>query len=293
MYTVNEEWFDQNADRAYPLADGVSRLDVDGRLLDNSFLVDARIAAPANYLSTKFYIHTISSFGHGLVVTIGVDGIGDVASVTVPLAGFQDFTAYTLAPLPGHPDVGGTLVFGHEAALLAASGNNFTFLPAATQLLPTVIFPAAPAVTSITIIDAFGAEQRLTGAVVLQAGANAALLVNGQDLEFSMEDGVVLEDPCACRDTGGNLRTAIKSINGVTPDLNGELTIQGVGCLQIDAGTNELKLRDNCAQPCCGTPEVQLLQDAARNIDQFMSQQANKSAELEAVLRALQAYLVG
>lgn len=287
---LGENWFDLNADRAYPLVDHATRIATSLDELSNGVIVDARLAAPPSYSPTAFFVHEIRPFGAGVVVVIAVDGVGDVAAVTVPFSTFAPNTAYTLAPLPGHPEVGGTIVFGN--ALLDIQ-SGLTFPVTATQLLPTVIFPAAPAVTSITVVDAFGAEVRLTGAVQIVAGDNAQVGVSGQDIELGIETGVLIEDPCACTDTGGTKRTAVKSINGVTPDAAGNLTIQGVGCAAVSAAQNGVKISDNCAQPCCGAPEIELLQEAARNLQQYLSTLATRNAELEAALRAVETHLAG
>jgi hypothetical protein len=291
---INQNWYDQNSDRAYPLVDFATRLDTTATFeLPNDVIVDARLVAPPNLDSTKFYIRQIAAFGAGMVLTVAVDGVADVASVTVPLAGFEEFTAYTVSGLPGYTDVGGSFVFGTAASVIAAASGNYTFTLAATRLVPTIIFPAAPSVTSITVVDAFGAQTRLTGAVTLQAGDNVAIDVDGQTIEVELETGVLIEDPCPCTDTGGRARTAVKSINGVTPDESGNLEIIPVGCVDIEAGTNQLALKDTCAQPCCGTAEIQILEAAARDIQSILATQANKSADLESALRSLQNFLVG
>lgn len=287
---MGEGWYDSNQDRSYPLVDHATRVATTSELLANDVIVDARLAAPPSYPATSFYVREIRPFGAGAVLTVAVDGIGDVASVTVPFSTFSEFTAYTLAPLPGHPSIGGTIVLGRGILAIPAT---LTFVLLATQLLPTVIFPAAPAVSSITVVDAFGGEIRLTGAVTLVAGDNAAVAVSGQDVEFTMETGVLLEDPCACTDAGGIKRTAIKSINGVVPDAAGNLTIQGVGCAQVSSAQNGLKLADSCAQPCCGTPEIELLQNSARDLQLYLASLGTKSAELEAALRAIETHLAG
>lgn len=290
---INSNWYDQNADRAYPLVDFATRLDTSAAFtLPNDLIVDARLAAPPSLDSTKFYISQLSAFGSGLVLTLSVDGVGPVASVTVPISSFTEYSAYTVTGLPGYTDVGGTFVFGSAAAIIAAGSGVYNFVLAAAQLLPTVIFPAAPSVTSITVVDAFGVETRLTGAVTLAAGDNVGIAVAAQTIEVELETGVLIEDPCPCTDTGGKARTAIKSINGATPDANGNLTLLGVGCVEIETDTNAIKLGDACAQPCCGDAEMALLTSAARDIQSVLATQANKSAELEASLRILQSYLV-
>ncbi len=290
---LNENWLDQNADRAYPLMDGVTGLDTTATFtLPTDLLVDLNLAAPANLDVSAFFISKVSAFGSGLIITFAVDGVADIATVTVPLDGFTDFSQYTVTGLPGYTQVGGTATIGTGLAALAASAGIYTFLVATTRLLPTVISPAAPSVSSITFVDAFGGETQLTGAITLAAGDNALLGVAGQTISIGMETAVLIEDPCPCTDSAGRARTSIKSINGVVPDDAGNIDLVPIGCVQIETDTGAIKLKDSCATPCCGEAEIQLLVDAAKNLDRFMAGQANKSAELEAALRILTTYLV-
>ncbi len=294
MDIIGQQWYDSNAQRNYPLFDTASRLDVTSTFeIPNDLIVDARIAAPADYSPTEFFISKISAYGAGLVITIACTGKGDVASVTVPLDGFVEFSSFQIAPLPGNPQVGGAMVIGTSGAAIAAGSGVYTFLVAATRLLPTVVYPAAPSVASITFVDSFGVSTQLTGAITLSAGPNAAISIDSQTIEVGMETGVLIEDPCDCRDTGGLQRSAIKSINGVTPDDAGNIQIVPVGCPAITAGTASLALNDQCAQPCCGDAEMTALADQTKGLAQNMATIANKVAEVEAGLRTLLNYTGG
>lgn len=292
---LNDQWLDSNAGRSFPLVDGVTRLDSTGTFtLPNDLLVDARISAPTNLNPTQFYISKVTAFGSGLVITIAVNGVADVATVTVPLGGFVDFSPYTVVGLPGYEQVGGVVTIGTALATIAASSGVYTFAFAATQLLPTVLAPAASSVSSVTVIDALGGSTVLTGAVVLQSGPNGTLTVDSMSntMTLDVQSGVLINDPCGCPDTGGRLRTSIKSINGVVPDVNGNIEIIPVGCVEIETLGSQLKLKDNCAQPCCGTPELQTLADNAKNLDQYLADLAGRIADLEGAVRAVTAYLV-
>ncbi len=126
--------------------------------------------------------------------------------------------------------------------------------------------------------------------MILEAGTNGSISVAGQTITIGMDTGVLIEDPCACTDTGGNKRTSIKSINGVEPDEDGNLQIVPVGCPAIEAGQAQLTLNDTCAQPCCGTPEITVLAENALQLDQKQATLANLEAEIEAGLRQLNNY---
>jgi hypothetical protein len=285
----NVQWLDSNSSRSYPLVDGVSATSVEGFVLPQSLIVDLRLAAPVSLDATQFFVSQLAAYGTGLVITISVTGSGPVASVTVPLLGFTEFAVYTVAPLPGF-DVGGTIVIGTAAAAIAAGSGVYNFLLAAAQILPTVIFPAVPAVTSITFVDAFGVSTKLTGAVVLQAGANATLSVSGQNIQFSMDSGVVLNDPCGA-DTGGTRRNPVRTIAGVAPDVSGNIDLIGTACLVISAGINGLQLADACAQPCCGSAELDQLAAGVSSLNQQLATAAAQVAALEAQLRIAQTYI--
>lgn len=288
---LNQQWLDQNADRSYPLVDNVSRTDTSGAFqIPNDLIVDMRLSAPANYDPTAFYLSSFRAFGTGLIITIAVTGHGDVATVTIPRSESADYTPYTAVALPGFT-VGGTVIIGGSLSAVAASEGLYSFTAATTLILPTVIFPAAESVSSITFRDSFGVETKLVGDILIAAGDNATVGVASQTITVGMDTGVLIEDPCPCTDTGGRKRTSVKSINGVTPDISGNIDLVPVGCVQIETDNGQLKLKDNCASPCCGTPELSLLADAAKNIQQYLVNLATKNSELEAVIRLLHNYL--
>lgn len=291
MQIFNQQWLDENSDRAYPLVDAATRLDTGGVFtLPNDLIVDARISAPSSLDGSQFYVSRTSAYGSGLVITIAVNGVGDVASVTVPLANFSDYTAFAIAPLPGY-NVSGTMVIGNGLSAMAASTGSYTFALAATRFLPTAIYPGGSGVTSLTFRDSFGVDTKLTGDVVLAAGDNTTVGIAGQTITIGMVTGVVIDDPCPCVDSGGRERTAVKSVNGVTPDSSGNLTVIPVGCVGIGIVNGQLQLQDNCATPCCGTPEIDTLVTSVNNIQAYLATLAGGSAALESAVRNLQAYL--
>ncbi len=285
---LGQQWLDENSSRNFPLFDDATRLsDDESFTLPNNLIVDLRLAAPPSFDATLFYISKTAAFGSGLVITIANDGV-DVASVTIPLAGFIEFSTFVVAALPGF-DVGGTIVIGNAASAIAAGNGEYTFGLEATQILPTCIFPAIPSVTSITIIDSFGASQKLTGAVALAAGDNTELDVSGQTISFSMDSGVVLVDPCGA-DSGGVQRKPVRSISGVSPDEDGNIDLVGTDCLVVTPITSGVKLSDSCAQPCCGSPELDALAASVKLINTQLATLAGNDAALENALRILLAY---
>jgi hypothetical protein len=289
------QWLDANSSRAFPLFDLASRLDTTGLFtLPDDLIVDAKISAPSSYGVTGWFVSQVTGYGSGLVITIAVTGEGNVATVTVPLVGFAMYSSYAVSALPGFPQVGGSLIIGSAGAVLASSASIYSFLQAATQLLPTVIYPTAGAVNSITIVDQFGNDTLLTGAVTLAAGSNGSLGVVGQTITLGMTTGVIIQNPCGCLDSGGNNRIPVRTINGVGPDNTGNLTLLGLSCLGVTTGgTGVVALNDTCATPCCGSTELTQLADNATTIQTQQNVLANSLAQLQASLNQVINYFGG
>ena len=290
---INPNWYDQNSERAYPLMDGVTRLDASGTYtLPNDLIVDLKISAPLALDPTKFFISRIQAVGSGVLLTFAVDGTGDVATAVVPSAGFAEFQSYQLAGLPGFLSIQGVVVFGGAAAIMAAAIADYAFTLAATQIVPTLILPLQAGVTSLTIQDSFGGQTVLTGDVVLIPGTNASIDVTGQVIAMGMDSGVVFGDPCAAADPGGLSRPAIRSINGVVPDGAGNVALVPVGCPEITATASGLTLTDRCASPCCGDAEMANVAQNINDLDNFLANLANQVAQLESSTRTVESWLV-
>lgn len=292
MATItNPNWFDLNADRAFPFLDGASRESVGGGfVIPDDLIVDLKLSAPPSLDPTRFYLSRLKSVGNGLALTFAVDGTGDVAEAAVSSTPGEEFQTVRVVAT-GPQGVTGTVVLGGRAAILAAGAVEHDFAPAATPIVPTLILPSQGGVTSITIRDAVGAEYRLVGDVVLVEGSNAELSVSGQEITVGMQSGVVI-DPCPCPDPTGANRPAVRSIMGVTPDENGNIDLEVEGCPELSSTTNGLRLVDRCAQPCCGDAEIEALVNSIQDIDRFLADLANRAAQLESGVRSVEAWLV-
>ncbi len=288
----NEGWYDQNADRNYPLIDGAGREATSSSfLLPNNLLVDARLFADPAKNSLLFNVLSLTAYGTGLIITIGYNGVA-AATCTIPNVPTVAYQAYAVVGLPGFEDVSGQLVVGDAAGVLAASSGVYTFLLAQTQLLPTVVVPSGTGVAAITVVDSFGVSTRLTGEIILVAGPNAVVEASAPNITVGLTSGVLINDPCGCTDGAGVSREPIRSINGVGPDANGNLElVPGLSCLTLTPGTNALLVQDTCAQPCCGTAEMTALEESVLAITENLRLQAQGSATLEQLVRSLQGIL--
>ena len=290
MTTItNPNWYDLNSDRAFPFLDSASRAAIGGGfVLPDDLIVDLRLSAAASLDPTKFYLSRIRAFGTGLLLTFACDGV-DVATTAVPSISTEEYQSYIVTGLIGHA-VNGTIVLGGASAVLAAGILDYTFTLAATRIIPTLIAPGQTGVTSLTVVDASGRTVRLVGDITMKPGTNAEMTVEEQEITIGMVSGVVI-NPCGCEDPGGLNRAAIRSINGVTPDINGNLEVVTEGCPDLTTITNGLKLTDRCAEPCCGDAEIAAVATATRDLDRLLADLANKEAQVESALRGVEGWL--
>jgi hypothetical protein len=115
----------------------------------------------------------------------------------------------------------------------------------------------------------------------LQAGRNiqlAVVQVGGEDpvIRINAISGEGTVEDCVCEGDEA-LGDPIRTILGVGPTPEGDFTIVGTDCLQIETVENGIRLRDVCAQPCCGceeleriTQDLERLNAQAATIDNFV-----------------------
>jgi hypothetical protein len=286
---TNPNWYDLNSDRAFPFLDSASRAAIEGGfVLPDDLIVDLRLSAAASLDPTKFYLSRIGAIGGGLMLTFACDGV-DVATTAAPSISTEEYQSYIVAGLTGYA-VNGTIVLGGASAVLAAGVLAYTFTLAATRIIPTLISPGQTGVTSLTVVDSSGRTVRLVGDITMTPGPNAEMTVEEQEIAIGMVSGVVI-NPCGCEDPGGFNRAAIRSINGVTPDVDGNLQVVTEGCPDLTTITNGLKLTDRCAEPCCGDAEIVAVATATRDLDRLLADLANKEAQVESALRGVEGWL--
>jgi len=281
----NQGWYDQNEGRRFPFADDASLADVDtGAQLPDALLVDLVIIIPRTIDPGSVYISEIAGFGSGLVISFSADtGGGDevIGLATVP-SSHERFDGYNIAATSAGEGVGGRVVLGRTEEVTGLSDQRFTFDIAAGQLAGVTVRPRLGGLSGLVIEDFAGDQYTLSGDVVLAAGNNLALSVDGglETITLDADGGVVIDDRYSGNtDQAG--RRPIQTVNGVGPDDDGNLTLVGTSCLQIATGVNRLSLDDTCAEPCCGCEELQRVQEANENL-------GDSQSELNAFLNTLE-----
>lgn len=279
----DQEWLNQNSQRAYPLAEGTSRLDEGGSVrIPDDLLLELYLpvgAGPA-VAAEKFFVRSLVATAGGLSIGVGYDdGTADppvVATAALATAAHTEYAAYALAGAGDMADSVGRVVVGSAAGV---PPGRYLFSPAAARLDPDCVRPTVRGVSSIVVANGSERSDPLTGDVVLAAGANVRLTVATVDgrteVRIDAIAGEGLSQDCGCADDPG---PCVRTINGVAPTAAGDIAVTGTDCLTVTAGAGVLTLADACSQPCCGCAELEAvtrdvgrLGDGATTLAQFVN----------------------
>jgi hypothetical protein len=271
----NQEWLNQNSQRAYPLSELATRVDGSGIFtLPDDFLLGLYIPVHSGLAvdPTRFYLHSVAVYATGYSVAVGYnDDAGGVVvgSATIAKATHREYDAYAIPGVGDFDDIVGYAVVGSVASIDLQPPGQYFFGPAGGVLEPDCIRPMIRWVGSITVVNGNESSPRIYGDIQLVAGDNMQITVGGigdaGQIRFDAIDGAGLTEVCACTE---DLAPPIRTINNVPPAANGDFILLGNDCLKIDPAGNGLRLSDECSQPCCGCAELEAL---TRELDQFGS----------------------
>lgn len=241
MPVRNQNWYDLQAGRRYPLDDRSTGIADDGSLIDDSLLVDCHIRFPST-LGAVGFVQAITVSGTLVTVLIGVAdaehtpaSVKTIAAVSVPKPA-QLNKNYAITPLI--PGVAGWLVFG------AGIANEFTgryATPEQSMLLPRCARAyqplPIPTIGKLNLATALDDVVRLE-AVPPLAARRTTLTINDktvQAIEFRLDGNLtnVTYNPleyflgeCGQRPESGTCpKQPIETINGIAPDCNGNINI--------------------------------------------------------------------
>lgn len=295
-YLWNIEWLNANSQRKFPLRDDASAKDVSGTLtLPTDFLVDLLwpVHADPSIDPTLLHILTVSIFGGGVTISFGYDGV-EVGSIQVDESAFQPNLQRRILGTGVFFDTIATVVIGSLDSIKKFAGS-YTFDIAGAGLQPRVVVPTLRGVSAIFLKNNEDISQAIQGDIVLQAGRNFALAfqenagtaLDPHVITFSAIEGEGLNDPCACSEA--TVLPCIKTIDGIEPDELGDFKLLEGECVKLDAIANGLKLIDDCATPCCGCQELEVVLSALERIsgqvnalNQLASQMQGQIGNLEA-----------
>jgi hypothetical protein len=164
-----------------------------------------------------------------------------------------------------------------------------------SSILSVRIHKATSGLSSVTVIDSDGNQTVFRTDFVIQAGDGVAFTVDTDAndmprLTISRQATTVeaetpyggVEDVIAA--VFAQVGQPIMRINNMAPTANGDFTIAGDDCTEIDNATNGLVIHNSCARPCCGSETPS---DVAAAVSTLQDAQARLSAYYESLMTAV------
>ena len=222
------EWYNDNAGRAYPLAEGASRVDDDGDRMDDDVLVDLGLVVPPGHedvfvssvrITQRTVSIGISSGSSGLL--IGTYSRDDIR----PLRSF---------PLTGVVDgVSGWVAFGDSFLRPTAVSTYHRFSSPAQSGIERRAVRVTDALAIPELRKYGGSPANVADGVVrLVAGSGLKIALDDTDpqlIVISVQPGQEKRFLSPCTEDADKTKCRVppvRSISGVCPDENGRITIR-------------------------------------------------------------------
>lgn len=279
----NLEFQNHNSQRNYPLADDATRKDQTGTFeIPDDFIVelDLPVNAGVNVDLGRFFVKHIGAYATGYSVVIGyqpgdASTAVDVATALISRENHKKGDAYVLGGKIPFDDTMGKLVVWRFDNIDNQPPGFWTFDFEATRLDPDAISPYIRGVSAIVAVNGNVRSEKMQGIVEIAAGSNCQLipvLAVGEDplliVNFINGEGTV--NDCVC-EGDAVVSPPITQIGGVRPTQNGEFTIIGSDCMQIEAIDHGVRLVNTCAKACCSCPELEKITE---DLERLKSEQA-------------------
>lgn len=256
----NLSWLDQNGQRAYPFTARATKTDQTETVrIPDSFLVGLQFSVHVslNVQPNRFFLRELLLTPAGYQLALAYDD-SDVyplaALVSLARSSHHENDSYVLRGIDDFDDCSGHIAVGKLDEINRLPPGRYTFDPAGGELEPDCIRPMIRSIHSLTLVNGTQRSPRLYGTVELLAGRNCQLaLVDGTKIRISAIAGEGLNQNCDCQPESGE---PIRTIDGVSPDREGNLELVGTNCLRVEPFAGGLRLVDKCAEPCCGNTEI-------------------------------------
>lgn len=222
------EFYNENEGRAYPLAEQATRLSNAQVKLPDDLMVDLSLMVPTTH--TGIYVSSVN-------LTAGLISIGIASTTSGILIGTYEraaIVAYRALPLSALVDgVSGWIVFGPN--LLQSTDYGYYRFSSAIQsgVEERVIHHIQPTGVMRFLSYTGRPGEAATGVVRFIGNSNFKIAESptlpGEGLQIALDPAVaqVMAGPCidaASKDTCGT--PPIRTINGVSPDITGKITIR-------------------------------------------------------------------
>jgi len=283
------DWYNRNEQRNFPLADTATREDTSGSVqLPNDFLVDLSWSVPieAGPDPSLFHLHSLAVFSTGITLNFGYNG--DIAAVaTVPVTGFEAYSAFKLSGQGDFSTSKGAVVIGKVESLLDTLAGAYEWDAVGGLLSARTVIPSLEGVHKLVVKDAIGeTKAELTGVINLLPGRNISfeVLASGDENDIRIDcigDEDFLAD-CICNFDAAQANP-IRTISGIGVAGN-NFIIEGSSCIEIQQITNGIRLVNSCAEPCCGCDELEVIMTDIRAMKDDIATLESLASQLQAAI---------
>jgi len=276
--TLNVDWLNKNALRAYPVRDTATLKSTAGINIPTGLIVDCVMSVPFDMGTTA----SITRIVYSPPVLVAEFSIGEhTASVTVSdTEAHKEYQEYTITFNGDYAGIAkGSCVFG---TLSIARGVHSVELPLELRC----VRPSLIGVTGLGTRQATGiTTPYATGLIDLVAGSNITLQVipvTDQLTQIKINaTETELEEECECAEAWAKPKP-ITSINGVSPDESGNIRIEALDtCIQLGEATGSVTIEDTCSTPCCSCEELEAVMTASKLLENNVGELTTQLAEIQ------------
>lgn len=266
MAVVNQDWYNLNESRPYPLADSATALDNEGNVLPSNIITDLRVRWP-DWAGKYAFIGSVAVSPSIVTVTVLVATSLDTTSSYIPIAvvsvSIEDFQEGRQYPLESmYPGAFGYITLGSGTT----ANYSGRFLGPAQTLLTSRAANPHPGLP-VTSLNRLNDQTALTGLINLRAEAPLFITKERRVIDGDSKDAIVfsitedtskittedaietilqtLAGNCGKRPESGNCGAPepIEFINSVGPDCNGLFTLEFTGCAVVGRNVSEHVVR--------------------------------------------------
>ena len=297
------EWLNHNSQRAYPLADDATQQDATGTFsLPQDFIVELELSIHAghNVDPAAFFIMNVACYAAGYSIVVGYNASNGAIPVATALITAAAMTKrnvpFRLGGLGNFLDATGHVTIGTLDSISQQPSGQWTLTYEGGRLEQDALLPNIRNITSIQVQNGTELSDRIYGDVILQAGTNyriTPVLEEGMDAVLILDaiSGAGLSKDCIC--VNNALDSCIRTIDRIGPTPDGDFTILGNDCLQVQPIANGVQLVDTCSQPCCGCKELETVTAALAQFGAQATTLENFLVSLEARVTQMDQVVLG
>lgn len=300
------EWCEQNMHNMYPLADGMTGRSTSGILLPTSFLVDCQINVFVDSDDDNdyaFYVSAIDHVDNGFIVTFAtatsgtadgsVCGTTQIIPDTVRSGDPIDDRTFEIVS-NGNLSISGNVIIGTCIDMMSLGG--LTFRPNATKIIPLRVNKYSTGLSHVTFRTTSG-DVTLYNDFTIVAGDGVDIKVGNNVVEISRvpteeeTNSGITNINQAITFLQGLIGNPIRAINGLPPDTDGNIDIQGGDCIRLESAEAGLRMSNTCSSPCCSDATAA---DVKANLDRLQDAQNRLMSYYEVLtsnINAMQARL--